>query len=99
MMARNPIRFAPLLALALAAFGCSQDQPGLVEEGAKLMANNNLYDFGEHQNPSVFNKNSCADCHDVGKTPSSALINSGYTLYNVASRPSYWGGYVTDLLD
>ncbi|HVG63432.1 MAG TPA: c-type cytochrome [Hyalangium sp.] len=62
-------------------------------------------DFGEELfqdarlSESDFNSFSCATCHATTATPEPGLILSGYSLYNSAFRPSWWGGYETNLLD
>lgn len=47
---------------------------------------------------SNFNSFSCATCHSTSAEPDATRIDSGYSLRNVASRPSWWGGYEVDLL-
>jgi thiosulfate dehydrogenase len=39
----------------------------------------------------------CANCHEVAPTPTKVL--PGYSLRDVASRPTFWGGAVPTLLD
>lgn len=39
----------------------------------------------------------CSTCHEVAATPT--LLRPGYTLHDTASRPAWWGGNVTTLLD
>lgn len=62
-------------------------------------------DFGEELfqdarlSESQFNSFSCSTCHADTATPDSGRILSGYTLHNSAFRPSWWGGYETNLLD
>ena len=62
-------------------------------------------DFGEELfqdsrlSESDFNSFSCATCHATTATPEPGLTHSGYSLYNSAFRPSWWGGYETNLLD
>jgi thiosulfate dehydrogenase len=62
-------------------------------------------DFGEELfqdarlSESKFNSFSCSTCHATTATPEKDRIYAGYTLHNVASRPSWWGGYETRLLD
>ncbi|MDY7230077.1 c-type cytochrome [Hyalangium rubrum] len=48
---------------------------------------------------SQFNSFSCATCHATTATPEPGRMNAGYALHNVASRPNWWGGYETRLLD
>ncbi len=62
-------------------------------------------DFGEELfqdarlSESQFNAFSCATCHATTATPEPGRMDAGYSLYNAASRPSWWGGYETRLLD
>ncbi|MBJ6764621.1 c-type cytochrome [Myxococcaceae bacterium JPH2] len=62
-------------------------------------------DFGEELfhdarlSESTFNRFSCATCHVTTPQAPAERIDSGYSLYNVASRPSWWGGNETRLLD
>lgn len=62
-------------------------------------------DFGEslfqdaRLSESTFNRFSCATCHVTTPDSPAGRIDSGYPLYNVAARPSWWGGYETRLLD
>ncbi|HYO55953.1 c-type cytochrome [Archangium sp.] len=48
---------------------------------------------------SQYNTFSCATCHASTATPSPGKVYAGLSLYNVASRPHWWGGYETRLLD
>jgi len=62
-------------------------------------------DFGEELfqdsrlSESQFNSFSCSTCHATTAAPEPGRILAGYTLHNAASRPSWWGGYETRLLD
>jgi thiosulfate dehydrogenase len=62
-------------------------------------------DFGEELfqdarlSDSQFNTFSCATCHATSATPESGHLRAGYSLHDVASRPSWWGGNETNLLD
>ncbi|RKG67373.1 cytochrome C oxidase Cbb3 [Corallococcus sp. CA054B] len=49
--------------------------------------------------PSEYNTFSCATCHVTTPEAQAGRIDSGHTLYNVAARPSWWGGNETQLLD
>lgn len=40
---------------------------------------------------------SCATCHAI--TPGDTGVHPGYDLYDVASRPAWWGGNVATLFD
>jgi thiosulfate dehydrogenase len=39
----------------------------------------------------------CSTCHET--TADSTAVRPGYTMHDVAARPSWWGGNVTTLLD
>ncbi|RKH70028.1 c-type cytochrome [Corallococcus aberystwythensis] len=62
-------------------------------------------DFGEalfqdaRLSESTFNRFSCATCHVTTPEVPAGRMDSGHSLYNVAARPSWWGGYETHLLD
>lgn len=62
-------------------------------------------DFGEELfqdsrlSESQFNSFSCSTCHATTAKPESGRIHAGYTLRDSAFRPSWWGGYETNLLD
>jgi thiosulfate dehydrogenase len=43
------------------------------------------------------NEVSCAHCHDTDENP--GRVRPGYTMFNVAARPTFWGGPITNLLD
>ena len=49
--------------------------------------------------PSSFNTFSCATCHSTRATPPEDKLHTGLSLYGAASRPTWWGGYETRLLD
>ncbi len=76
--------------LALGAVGCGPVKA--VDYGEELFRDARLSE-------SEFNSFSCATCHATTATPEAGRMYSGYTLHNVASRPSWWGGYETRLLD
>ncbi|OJT19278.1 cytochrome C oxidase Cbb3 [Archangium sp. Cb G35] len=48
---------------------------------------------------SQYNSFSCATCHATTATPPADKVYAGLSLYNVASRPHWFGGYETRLLD
>jgi thiosulfate dehydrogenase len=48
---------------------------------------------------SQYNSFSCATCHATTATPPAGKTYVGLSLHNVASRPHWWGGYETRLLD
>ncbi|WP_224362749.1 c-type cytochrome [Hyalangium versicolor] len=62
-------------------------------------------DFGEELfqdsrlSESQFNSFSCATCHASTAKPEEGHVRAGYSLYNSAFRPSWWGGYETNLLN
>jgi len=80
-----------LLALGLLAAGCG--------------GTSSAKDFGEELfqdarlSESQFNSFSCATCHSTTATQEPGRIHAGYTLHDSAFRPSWWGGYETNLLD
>jgi thiosulfate dehydrogenase len=80
-----------LWALALLAVGCGESPPTAAEFGEEVFQDSRLSD-------SQFNTFSCATCHGTTATPPAGTTSAGYSLYNVASRPSWWGGYETRLL-
>lgn len=77
-----------LLALGLVGCGPTPAQ----EYGQKLFGDSTL-------SSSQFNAFSCATCHATGATPPTDKLYAGLSLYGAASRPTWWGGYETDLLD
>ena len=48
---------------------------------------------------SQYNTFSCATCHATGATLPADKLYAGLTLHGATSRPSWWGGYETDMLD
>ena len=48
---------------------------------------------------SPYNAFSCATCHATTASPPAGKLYAGLSLHNVASRPHWWGGYETRLLD
>jgi thiosulfate dehydrogenase len=62
-------------------------------------------DFGEalfqdaRLSESSFNTFACATCHVTTAQVPAGRIDSGQPLFNVAARPSWWGGNETHLLD
>ncbi|AKJ08212.1 thiosulfate dehydrogenase [Archangium gephyra] len=48
---------------------------------------------------SQYNSFSCATCHATTATPPAGKVYVGLSLHNVASRPHWFGGYETRLLD
>jgi len=48
---------------------------------------------------SQYNTFSCATCHATTATPPQGKLYAGLSLHGVASRPHWWGGYETRLLD
>lgn len=84
------MRWALLMAGLLAA-GCG-GPTSAADFGEELFQDSRLSE-------SDFNSFSCATCHATTATPEPGLIHSGYSLHNSAFRPSWWGGYETNLLD
>jgi thiosulfate dehydrogenase len=84
------MRWQVLGLLVLGAAGCGPVPA--VDYGEELFQDARLSE-------SEFNSFSCATCHATTATPEPGRRYSGYTLHNVASRPSWWGGYETRLLD
>jgi thiosulfate dehydrogenase len=85
------MRWASLAALLLLV-GCEKQPVKAVEFGRTLFFEPRLSD-------SSFNSFSCATCHSTTPDSDASRLFSGYSLHNVASRPSWWGGYELDLLD
>ncbi|NVJ21416.1 MULTISPECIES: c-type cytochrome [Myxococcus] len=84
----------PFVALVTLASACGDEaKPVSAAEYGELLFRDAR--FSESQ----FNDFSCATCHATTPTPLNGRMDSGYTLYNVASRPNWWGGYETNLLD
>lgn len=77
-------------AALLAACGGGDPVPAR-DFGAQIFADPRL-----SENPDTVY--SCATCHAVTAEPDPARIYPGHTLYGVARRPSWWGGFVTELL-
>ncbi len=80
-----------LLIVGLLAAGCG-GSTSAADFGEELFQDSRLSE-------SDFNSFSCATCHATTATQEPGLILSGYSLYNSAFRPSWWGGYETNLLD
>jgi thiosulfate dehydrogenase len=75
------------------AAGCGEDKPKAAADfGEELFHDARLSE-------STFNRFSCATCHGTTPFAPAGRIDSGYTLHDVASRPSWWGGSETHLLD
>ncbi|MBN9681041.1 MULTISPECIES: c-type cytochrome [unclassified Corallococcus] len=75
--------------------GCGGDTAGPVaaaDYGEALFQDPGL-------SPSEYNQFSCATCHVTTPEAPGWRIDSGHTLYNVAARPSWWGGSETRLMD
>jgi len=78
------------LAAALLAVGCGPTPAA--EYGEELFNDPKLSE-------SQYNTFSCATCHATTATPEPGKLYAGHSLYNAASRPTWWGGYETRLLD
>jgi thiosulfate dehydrogenase len=76
---------ALMAALACAALGCGARSAR--EYGQALFDDPQLSDAKSN----VFR---CATCHDVSNTP---LLRPGYSLFDAAVRPTWWGGNVSTL--
>ncbi len=79
------------LACALLAFSACRPVPA-AEFGRQLF-------FDARFAESRFNAFSCATCHDTTGAPDPKRILPGHTMVGAASRPRYWGGYETRLID
>ncbi|NBD10297.1 c-type cytochrome [Corallococcus silvisoli] len=85
---------ASVAALGLGALaGCGDSEPRpAADYGESLFQDARLSE-------STFNRFSCATCHVTTPALPAGRIDAGYSLYNVAARPNWWGGYETHLLD
>lgn len=90
-MRRGAIVLVLVLGAALLAAGCTLKIPA-AERGAELFSDPRLSD-------SMFNRVSCATCHQTSETPDPARIDAGYRLWGVAARERTWGGQTVRLLD
>lgn len=87
------MRWAVLAALVAVGTGCGGDEPETAAEYGERLFNDSRLSSSE------FNSFSCATCHAVTPTPAAGRLDSGYSLYDVAFRERWWGGYETRLLD
>jgi thiosulfate dehydrogenase len=78
---------ALIVAVLALASGCTVDA---LSYGRSLFDDKGL-------SSAASNAFACSTCHERTATPT--RVSSGYTLYDVASRPSWWGGYEINLLD
>jgi thiosulfate dehydrogenase len=91
---------APLLLAVTLWAGCGPRPVPAAELGERHFRERTL-------STSPYNVFSCSTCHDVGEAVPvlnaqarhEGRINPGYDLYGVTTRPSWWGGYETRLLD
>ncbi|CAM4428325.1 c-type cytochrome [Corallococcus exiguus] len=83
---------AAVLAGVLAGCGGEEGPQAAADYGEALFQDARL-------SSSEYNKFSCATCHVTTAEVPAGRIDSGHTLYNVAARPSWWGGDETQLLD
>jgi thiosulfate dehydrogenase len=90
---------APLLLLALA--GCGDHVISAASAGEERFSDPKL-------STSPLNHFSCATCHQVSSASPPMLqigalhpgkIDPGYDLHGAVHRPTWWGGYETELLD
>jgi thiosulfate dehydrogenase len=78
------------LGAALLAAGCGPTPAA--EYGEELFRDPKL-------SQSQYNAFSCATCHATAATLPQGQVYPGLSLHDVASRPNWWGGYETQLLD
>ncbi|RKG99346.1 c-type cytochrome [Corallococcus carmarthensis] len=83
---------AALLVGVLAGCGGEAEPKAAADFGEELFQDARLSE-------STFNRFSCATCHVATPEAPAGRMDSGHTLYNVAARPSWWGGAETRLLD
>jgi thiosulfate dehydrogenase len=83
---------AALLLVGLWAVGCGESTESAADFGEALFQDARLSE-------SQYNRFSCATCHATTPTPPAGRVLAGHTLHDVAFRPSWWGGYQTQLLD
>lgn len=76
------------LAVALLVAGCGS-RPA-VDYGRALFSDATV-------STAASNPFKCSTCHETGATTMKSL--PGYTMYDAAVRPAWWGGTVTTLLD
>jgi thiosulfate dehydrogenase len=81
-----------VLTAGLLAASCGGGSSSAADFGEELFQDSRLSD-------SQFNSFSCSTCHATTATPEAGHLRAGYSLHNVASRPNWWGGYETNLLD
>ena len=86
MVSRIVVAFALVTGALLV--GCAPDSPK--EYGRQLYSDPTLSTAGSN----VF---SCVTCHEV--VPNPTTLHPGYTLFDTAVRPSWWGGEVDTLFD
>jgi thiosulfate dehydrogenase len=75
------------LALALLLAGCTESA---TQYGQSLFSDSTV-------SPAKSNLFSCATCHDITATPTK--VRPGYTLFDSTTRPNWWGGFETTLID
>lgn len=63
-----------------------------IEHGQKLF-------YSTETSPSKVNAFNCGMCHTPGAVSAADRVYTGAPLAGSPSRPSYWGGQVTDFLD
>ncbi|SEM41495.1 thiosulfate dehydrogenase [Stigmatella aurantiaca] len=78
--------------VGLLAVGCGESTEPAADFGEALFQDARLSE-------SQYNRFSCATCHAPTPTPPAGRVLAGHTLHNAAFRPSWWGGYETQLLD
>lgn len=82
------VRPLALVVLAFVVAGCGPEDPK--SYGEQLFSDRAL-------STAPSNIFTCATCHDTIANPTK--LRPGYSLYDVVSRPSWWGGNVLTLLD
>jgi len=84
---------SPILVLAIAgcAAGCSGASESALARGQALFASPSL-------STASANTFACATCHATSAAPDPSRRLAGYTLYDAAARPSWWGGKESTLL-
>lgn len=75
-----------------ALVGCQSGPMKAADFGEQLFSDSRLSESG-------LNSYACSTCHSVAASSDATRINSGYSLFNAAARPSWWGGNELDLLD
>jgi thiosulfate dehydrogenase len=75
------------LALALLLAGCTESA---TDYGKSLFSDVTV-------SPAKSNVFACSTCHDT--TATATRVRPGYTLFDSTTRPTWWGGFETTLID